>query len=52
MQAKIVVLAGDGIGTEVTNEARKICLLEGVDDLGYIMKKADAIATHEAAPAY
>ncbi|MCX6046072.1 MAG: 3-isopropylmalate dehydratase small subunit [Chloroflexi bacterium] len=31
---------------------RKICLLEGVDDLGYIMKQADAIATYEAVPAY
>lgn len=31
---------------------RKICLLEGVDDLGYILKQADAIATYEAVPAY
>lgn len=31
---------------------RKICLLEGVDDLGYIMKQADAIAAYEAVPAY
>ncbi|MEZ4619694.1 MAG: 3-isopropylmalate dehydratase small subunit [Caldilineaceae bacterium] len=31
---------------------RKICLLEGLDDLGYIMSKADAIAAHEAEPAY
>ena len=31
---------------------RKLCLLEGVDDLGYIMGKADAIAAHEAQPAW
>ncbi|MFN3267509.1 MAG: 3-isopropylmalate dehydratase small subunit [Deinococcales bacterium] len=27
---------------------RKICLLEGVDDLGYLLNKADAIAAFEA----
>ena len=27
---------------------RKLCLLEGVDDLGYILSKADAIASFEA----
>jgi 3-isopropylmalate/(R)-2-methylmalate dehydratase small subunit len=31
---------------------RKLCLLEGVDDLGYLMKKADAIADYEATSAY
>ncbi|MCB0062331.1 MAG: 3-isopropylmalate dehydratase small subunit [Caldilineaceae bacterium] len=31
---------------------RKICLLDGLDDLGYIMSKADAIESHEAQPAY
>jgi 3-isopropylmalate/(R)-2-methylmalate dehydratase small subunit len=31
---------------------RKLCLLEGVDDLGYLMKKADAIADYETKPAY
>jgi 3-isopropylmalate/(R)-2-methylmalate dehydratase small subunit len=31
---------------------RKICLLEGLDDLGYIMSKMDAVEAHEAAPAY
>jgi 3-isopropylmalate/(R)-2-methylmalate dehydratase small subunit len=31
---------------------RKICLLEGVDDLGYIMKQEAAIADFEAMPAY
>jgi len=31
---------------------RKICLLDGLDDLGYIMSKADAIERHEATPVY
>lgn len=31
---------------------RRLCLLEGVDDLGYIMTKEAAIAAHEATPAY
>ncbi len=31
---------------------RRLCLLNGVDDLGYIMTKADAIAAHEAEPVY
>ena len=31
---------------------RKICLLEGLDDLGYIMSKDEAIVRHEAVPVY
>jgi 3-isopropylmalate/(R)-2-methylmalate dehydratase small subunit len=31
---------------------RRLCLLNGVDDLGYIMTKEAAIAAHEATPAY
>ena len=31
---------------------RKICLLEGLDDLGYILSKVDAIEAHEAEAAY
>lgn len=31
---------------------RRLCLLNGVDDLGYIMSKDEAIARHEAAPVY
>jgi 3-isopropylmalate/(R)-2-methylmalate dehydratase small subunit len=31
---------------------RKICLLEGVDDLGYIMKQDAAIAAYEATPTF
>lgn len=30
----------------------KMCLLQGVDDLGYIMSKEAAIVAHEAQPAY
>lgn len=42
---------GQTIGFDI-DPFRKICLMEGVDDLGYIMKKTDAIAVHEAAPVY
>lgn len=42
---------GQQLGFEI-DPFRKICLLEGVDDLGYIMKKADEITAHEAEPAY
>jgi 3-isopropylmalate/(R)-2-methylmalate dehydratase small subunit len=31
---------------------RKLCLLEGVDDLGYILSKAEKIESFEAMPAY
>lgn len=31
---------------------RRLCLLNGVDDLGYIMSKEAAIAAHEAVPAF
>ena len=31
---------------------RKKCLQEGLDDMGYIMSNDDAIAAHEATPAY
>jgi len=31
---------------------RKMCLLQGVDDLGYLQSKAEAVAAHEAQPAY
>ncbi|MBK8046143.1 MAG: 3-isopropylmalate dehydratase small subunit [Anaerolineales bacterium] len=31
---------------------RKICLLEGLDDMGYIMSKEAAIEAYEAAPAF
>ncbi len=31
---------------------RKTCLLEGMDDLGYLISKEDVIAEYEAQPAY
>lgn len=31
---------------------RKLCLLNGLDDMGYLLAKEEAIAAHEAAPAY
>ncbi len=31
---------------------RKQCLIEGLDDLGYLMSKESAIAAHEAKPLY
>ena len=31
---------------------RKMCLLNGLDDMGYLLAKDDAITAHEAAPAY
>ena len=31
---------------------RKMCLLEGMDDLGYLQSKADVVAEYEAQPAY
>lgn len=31
---------------------RKICLLDGLDDLGYLQSKEAAIAAHEVQPAY
>lgn len=31
---------------------RKMCLLNGLDDMGYLLAKEEAIAAHEAEPAY
>ena len=31
---------------------RKICLVDGLDDLGYLQSKEGAIAAHEAQPTY
>jgi 3-isopropylmalate/(R)-2-methylmalate dehydratase small subunit len=39
------------VGFEI-DPFRKMCLLQGVDDLGYIMTKEAAIIAHEAQPAY
>lgn len=34
------------------DDFRKMCLLNGLDDMGYLLAKEEAIAAHEAAPAY
>lgn len=31
---------------------RKMCLLQGVDDMGYLLSKSDAIVAYETRPAY
>jgi 3-isopropylmalate/(R)-2-methylmalate dehydratase small subunit len=31
---------------------RKMCLLEGLDDMGYLLSKDESITAHEAEPAY
>lgn len=41
---------GQGLGFEI-DPFRKMCLLQGVDDLGYLMSKEPAIAQFEAAHA-
>lgn len=48
---KVTLPDGQQLGFDI-DPFRKMCLLQGVDDLGYIMMKDDAIAKHEAAPAY
>ena len=42
---------GQTLGFEI-DLFRKNCLLEGMDDLGYLNSKDDLIAAHEAEPAY
>jgi 3-isopropylmalate/(R)-2-methylmalate dehydratase small subunit len=42
---------GSSVGFQI-DPFRKACMLEGVDDLGYIMKRDDAISAYEAKPAY
>lgn len=50
---KQIVTLPDGQTHQFEIDAfRKICLLDGLDDLGYIMSKADAIERHEATPVY
>lgn len=45
---EVILPDGQRLGFEI-DPFRKMCLLQGVDDLGYIMAKDDAIAAHEAA---
>ncbi|MFN8446978.1 MAG: 3-isopropylmalate dehydratase small subunit [Caldilineaceae bacterium] len=42
---------GQSVGFEI-DPFRKLCLLNGVDDLGYIQSKDASIASYEAAPTY
>ena len=52
LETQTVVLPdGQGLSFDI-DPFRKMCLLQGVDDLGYIMLNEEAIATHEAQPAY
>lgn len=48
---EVILPDGQKLGFDI-DPFRKTCLLQGVDDLGYIMSKDDAIAAHEASPAY
>lgn len=50
-QQEVILPDGQRLGFEI-DAFRKMCLLQGVDDLGYIMSKDDAIAAHEASPAF
>lgn len=52
LENQVVVLPdGQRLPFEI-DPFRKMCLLNGVDDLGYLLSKSDAIAAHEAQPAY
>ena len=47
----VVLPDGQRLGFDI-DAFRKMCLLQGVDDLGYLFTKDDAIAAAEAQPAY
>jgi 3-isopropylmalate/(R)-2-methylmalate dehydratase small subunit len=46
-QQKLILPDGSSVGFPI-DEFAKHCLLEGVDELGYILKQEDAIAAYEA----
>ena len=50
-EQKVVLPDGQALGFDI-DPFRKMCLLQGVDDLGYIMSKEDAVAAHEARRPY
>src|SRR5690606_9096753 len=50
-EQKVVLPDGQSLGFDI-DPFRKMCLLQGVDDLGYILSKEEAIIAHEAQPAY
>lgn len=51
VQQTVTLPDGQKLGFEI-DPFRKMCLLEGLDDLGYLLSKDEAIAAHEAEPAY
>jgi 3-isopropylmalate/(R)-2-methylmalate dehydratase small subunit len=52
LEKQVVVLPdGQRLGFEI-DAFRKLCLLQGVDDLGYLLAKRDAIAAFEARPPF
>ena len=50
-EQKVLLPDGQELGFDI-DPFRKMWLLQGVDDLGYIMLNEAAIAAHEAQPAY
>lgn len=48
---EVILPDGQRLGFDI-DPFRKMCLLQGVDDLGYIMAKEEAISNHEAIPAF
>ncbi len=52
LESQTVSLPDGQTHTFAIDPFRKICLLEGLDDLGYILSKIEAIEAHEAVPAY
>jgi 3-isopropylmalate/(R)-2-methylmalate dehydratase small subunit len=50
-EQKVMLPDGQELSFDI-DPFRKMCLLQGVDDLGYIMLNEAAIAAHEAQPAY
>ena len=52
LQAQTVTLPDGQQHSFDIDPFRKMCLLEGMDDLGYLQSKADTVAAYEAQPAY
>lgn len=52
LETQTVTLPDGQVHSFEIDAFRKRCLLEGLDDLGYLMSKEDVIAAHEAQPAY
>mgnify|MGYP005843976787 CR=1 FL=1 len=50
-QQQVILPDGQTLGFDI-DPFRKMCLLQGVDDLGYIMGKEEFITAHEARPAW